>query len=158
MFDEKFWLAISFLTFLALMAKFIFPIISKALGNKAKLVEDEILEAKKMREEAQNLLNKSKEILEDAKNYSKNLIQDAKDQAEKLIAESEAELKKELDKKTAIAKERIKNEEEKAIREVKSGIIGAAIKLIEEQAAEVSKKSAAEINEDAISNISKMIN
>ena len=39
MINEKFWLAIAFLSFVALIIKYVGPIIAKALDNKSKKIE-----------------------------------------------------------------------------------------------------------------------
>ena len=52
MFNEKFWLAIAFLTFVGLIIKYVGPKITKSLDQKSKEIAEEILAAKEMKEKA----------------------------------------------------------------------------------------------------------
>src|SRR3989338_8087571 len=104
-FDEKLWLAIAFFSFLALIIKYVWPLIAKALDNKSKQIAEEILQAKEMKQKAEL-------------------------EAQKLIKETEHVLKEELKKKTNAAQDRIKTEQESAIRTIKSKIILDAMSLL----------------------------
>ena len=61
-FDEKFWLAVAFFTFVALMAKYVWPIIAKSLDAGSKKIAEEILAAQEMKKEAEKLLAKAEKI------------------------------------------------------------------------------------------------
>ena len=152
--DPKFWLSISFLIFLALMLKYLMPKITVDLDNKSKQIADQIADAKKMREQAEELLISAKKHNEDSINYCQKLIEDAKNEASKLLADSQNSLEEELAKKTALAKERIKAEEEKTIREIKSGIIEVVIKNIELRATSFPSALSSKLVKSAIDNIS----
>ena len=56
MFDEKFYLALAFLTFLGLIVKFVWPKIADALDANSKKIAQELLEAQELKERAQKLL------------------------------------------------------------------------------------------------------
>ncbi|MES2678040.1 MAG: hypothetical protein V4612_07015 [Pseudomonadota bacterium] len=155
--DPKFWLSISFLIFLALVIKFVLPKIILALDSKSKQIADQIIAAKQMKEKAEQLLLAAKKHHEESLAYCQKLIEDAKAEAAKLVADSQKSLGEELAKKTDLAKERIALEEEKTIREIKSGIISAAIKIIATKAANLSGNSAADLSKKAIDDISKMV-
>ncbi len=155
--DPKFWLSISFLIFLALVIKFALPKIILALDGKSKQIADQITSAKQMKEKAEQLLLVAKKHHEESLTYCQKLIADAQAEAAKLLTDSQKSLEEELAKKTDLAKERIALEEEKTIREIKSGIISAAIKIIETKAANLSGNSAADLSKKAIIDISKMV-
>ena len=63
MFNEKFWLAIAFLSFVALCIKYVLPKINKALDTKSKKIAEDILMAKKLREQAEKLLEEAKRLI-----------------------------------------------------------------------------------------------
>ena len=155
--DPRFWLAISFCIFLALLIKYVFPKIAAALDSKTKQIADQISAAKQMRESAEQLLLEAKKHHDESLQYCHKLIENAKDEAEKLLADSQRALEEELSKKTNLAKEKIKLEEEKAIREIKTEIIRSAITAIENKATNLSGNSTSEISKKAISNISAML-
>jgi F-type H+-transporting ATPase subunit b len=155
--DPKFWLSVSFLTFCALMAKFAVPKILAALDNKSKQIVNEIAQAEKMRQQAEQLLLEAKKYHEETLLYCQKLISDAGKETEKLLADSKNELAAELLKKTNLAKDRIKQEEEKTIREIKSNIIATAIKIIESKSHNLSGESSSLLAKKAVSDISKMV-
>ncbi len=126
-FDEKFWLAIAFFAFATLIIKFVWPLIAKGLDNKSKKIAEDILTAKDLREKAEKLLASAEKYYQESTDFAQKLLKDAEDEAKKLAADSRDTLEKEVSKKTAAALERIKIEEESAIREIKTKIVSTAI-------------------------------
>ena len=127
MFDEKFWLAIAFFSFLGLLTKFVFPKITKALDSQSKKIAEDILEAKKLRETSQKLLEEAQVFHKHSIEYSQKIITDAIDEAKKIELNSKKSLEDQIKKISDIALERLKTEEEFAIRQVKTNIINEAI-------------------------------
>ncbi len=84
MINEKFWLAIAFITFVLLLIKFARSFLLNALDNKAKLISDEIKSAKNAREQAEQALIKAEEYLKESIEYGNQLIIDAKKKLMKL--------------------------------------------------------------------------
>ncbi len=155
--DPRFWLTVSFTIFFVLVLKFILPKILKALDNKSKQITDDMEQAKKMREKAEELLLAAKKYHEESLTFCQKLLDDAKKEAEQLLIDSKNELAAELAKKTSLAQERIKQEEEKTIREMKTNIIAAAIKTIEAKSQTLSTESSSLIAQKAAIDISKMV-
>jgi len=153
MFDEKFWLALAFLAFITALFKFVFPKITKLLDSKCKKIAEDILEAKKIRESAQKLLEEAKVFHKHSIEHSQKIILDAIEEAKKIENISKKSLEDQIQKISNLALERLKNEEAFAIRQVKSNIINEAIeqfsalqfkeveqsKIIEKSLAEISK-------------------
>jgi F-type H+-transporting ATPase subunit b len=155
--DPRFWLTISFSIFTILLIKYVLPKILVALDNKSKQIADSIEQAKQMKEKAEQLLLEAKKYHEESLVYCQKLIHDAKEEADKLLSDSKKELAGELLKKTNLAKERIKQEEEKTVREIKSNIIASAIKIITNKSNNLSVESSSAIAKKAAADISKMI-
>jgi F-type H+-transporting ATPase subunit b len=153
MFDEKFWLAISFLAFGVIFKKYAWPFIIKALDNKSKEIANSILEAREMREHAQKLLLEAKKLHEEAEAFSKKTLSDAKNDAEKLALEAREAMKKEIEKISALAIQRVKNEEEKAIRLVKEEIISKTVANLEIDLKNIDNSSHANLLDKAVGNI-----
>jgi F-type H+-transporting ATPase subunit b len=127
MFNEKFWLAIAFFSFLGLLIKFVFPKIAKNLDAQSKKIAEDILEAKKLREGAQKLLEEAKVFHKHSIEHSQKIITDAIEEAKKIEINSKKSLEDQIKKVSDIALERLKSEEESAIRQVKVNIINDAI-------------------------------
>ncbi|MFT5703869.1 MAG: F-type H+-transporting ATPase subunit b [Rickettsiales bacterium] len=155
--DPTFWLAVSFSIFTALILKYVLPKITAALDNKSKQIADDIAKAKNSKEQADQFLIDAKKHYEESTRHCQKLIEDAKNEGKKLFEDAEKSLEVEISKRTSLAKERITAEEEKIVREIKSGIISAAIKAIEIRAANISSDSAKDFSKKSINDISKMI-
>ncbi|MBU6141191.1 MAG: ATP synthase F0 subunit B [Proteobacteria bacterium] len=132
-FDEKFWLAIAFSFFAALVAKYVWPIISKHLDSSSKKIAEEILAAKQMKESAEKLLTAAEKLYQEANIFSQKLIKDTEDEVRKLAADSQAALEEEIAKRKAAAIERIKSEEGLAIRELKIKIVNSALRKMQNE-------------------------
>jgi len=128
MINEKFWLAIAFLSFVTLIIKYVGPKIAKALDNKSKQIAQEILAAKELKERAEKLLAKAEKYYQESVTFAQKMVKDAEDESQKFIAESKEMLTAEIGKKTAAALDRIKMEEELTVREIKIKIVSSAIK------------------------------
>ena len=75
MFDSSFFVALSFLIFVGLVIYMGLPrMIISALDKRSADIQDELDEARNLREEAQKLLAKEKKNLDKAAEESKNLI------------------------------------------------------------------------------------
>lgn len=153
MFDEKFWLAASFGFFVGLIAKFVWPKISASLSEKSKKIAEEIIEAKNLKDEAQELISKSKAIYADSKKEAEKMIEMAEFEANKILQEAKKELQKEIKKSNELAISRIKTEEENSIRIVKTQLIDRIIEnlsseldLSSEQHQKIIEKSIKSIN------------
>lgn len=146
--DPKFWLAIAFITFIALIIKFARATITKSLEGKSKLIAEEILAAKELKERAILLLAKAEKYEKDSANYAAKLLQDAEAEAQKYAAEAAQMVESEIAKKTAASAERIKMEEVIAVREIKNRIVNLAVANLSEN---IGKEMSAADHEKVIS-------
>ena len=132
--------------------------IAKILDQKTKQIADEIATAKMMKEKAEKLLIEAEKFHKDSIEFSNNLLLSAELESQKLITEAQKSLEDEINKKIAAAEERIKTEEEKLIRDIKSKIIMAAIQVVEENILKSDKKKRSESSiEKAIEDFSKTV-
>ncbi len=131
--DEKFWLAIAFLAFVFLLYKYVWPILSKIIADHSNQIAKDLLDAKEMKEKALNLLKESEEQYQKSLEFSKKLIIDAENEAKKLFEDAKMAIEKDVAKKTEALNNRIKNEEEKTIRDIKEKIIKMAFVNVENE-------------------------
>lgn len=158
MLNEKFWLAISFATFILLLIKFVRPQMTKALDDKSKAIAEEILAAKEMKERAVQLLAKAEKYSAESASYAQKLIKDAEAEAEKFSTEARQMLDQEISKKTASSIERIKLEEIGAIRDIKTKIVAAAMENLSENiAAKMDQKNHGQLIDQATQDFEKVI-
>lgn len=154
MFDEKFWLAIAFFTFVGLIVKLVGPKIGKALDQKSKIIAEEILQAKQARQEAQDLLEQARKTYQESIETAKNLVKQADEEAQILLQNAKDILSQEVARMTLVASQRVKYEEEIAIREIKNKIITSAIIKLQDKAFDQEGKD--KIVENSIKNLQRI--
>jgi len=158
MFNEKFWLAIAFLAFTALLFKLVKSLVINALNQKTKDIADEIKKAKEARQKAEELLQKAQQYEEESKTYIEKLLSDANKEADLLAKKAKEEIDLEIAKTTQNSKDRIKMEEEIAIREMKQKIVSETIKNLNENLSkDISDSEQEKLFNGALENLKKMV-
>ncbi len=155
--DEKFWLAIAFLGFVALLIKYVLPMISAKLGEATKNIAKELEEARSMKEKAQKLLEESEKRFEEASKLAEKTIKESAAEAQKFLDEARKNIEIEVNKKTEALLTRIKFEEEKAVREMKVQIITMALGNIQSNLQNSDKNRANNLIKKSIDGINKII-
>jgi F-type H+-transporting ATPase subunit b len=94
--SELVYAAFAFLVLLALMYKFAFPAVQKAMEGRTQRIRDNLDDAERTKAEAQRILEEYQRQLADAKNESARIIEEARQTAEQmrrdLMVRAEAEV------------------------------------------------------------------
>lgn len=130
MLNEKFFLALAFLSFVILVFKYGRSSITGLLDNKLKSIAETILSAKETKKNAEKLLIEAEKYYNESRLYADKLISDAQLESQKIIQDSAKLITEEINKRTASALEKIASEEDLAIRQIKLQIISAVSKTI----------------------------
>jgi F-type H+-transporting ATPase subunit b len=133
MLNEKFWLAISFFSFVALVLKYFGPKISKILDDKSKSIAQDIILAKEARKKAEELLISAQEIHNKSIIDAKQLIVQAESESKNLLQNAQELIDQEIARMTLLASQRIKIEEEASIREIKTKILYSALAQLQDK-------------------------
>lgn len=126
-FDEKFWLALAFLTFVLLLAKLAGKVIVKMINDKSEAIKQAINDANLAKEKAQKLLDDAKKYHQESKDYADKLLANATSESQILAQKAKDEIDAEIKQKTAAAIKRVEMEQEIAIKEVKRKIVNSAL-------------------------------
>ena len=119
-FDATFWVAISFIIFFGGLIYLKIPKKINDLLNKMILdIKNELAESEKLRVESKILLDKAQEKLDKSNIENKNIINQAKAESEKLIIEMNDKFHKSAEIKKNLAKKKITQMKELAIKEIK---------------------------------------
>ena len=119
-FDATFWVAISFIIFFGGLIYLKIPKKINDLLNKMILdIKSELAESEKLRVESKILLDKAQEKLDKSNIENKNIINQAKTESEKLIIEMNDKFHKSAEIKKNLAKKKITQMKELAIKEIK---------------------------------------
>ena len=128
----EFWVAAAFVLFIGLLVYYKVPgLITKALDERADAIRRELDEARRLREEAQQLLNDYQRKRREAEDEANGIIEQAKREAEALAAETRQSLKESLARRTKLAEEKIARAEAQALNEVRAAAVDAAIAAAE---------------------------
>ena len=130
--DPTFWVAAAFVIFvLLLIVKGVPGILFKALDDRATAIRNELDEARRLREEAQNLLSDDQRKVRQAEGEAKNIIEHATREADAMKEEARQSLNELIARRTQQAEEKIARAEAQAFEEVRSAAIDQAISVTE---------------------------
>ena len=118
-FDETAWVAIAFLIFIGLVWKKASKAITEILDSRSLLIENELKEAKSLKEEALEELRKS---LQDQKNISdeaEQIIKHAQNAAKKIREDTNAKCLEIIHRREEQAKQKILAMETEAVNDIK---------------------------------------
>ena len=127
-FDATFWVAVSFFIFFGVLIYFKIPQnVNKLLSKMIVDIKNEITESEKLRTESKKLLDDAQHKLDSASSETKKILDQAKNDSEKLIIETNDKFHKSAEIKKNLAKTKIGQMKEAAIKEIKDTSIKIAV-------------------------------
>ena len=130
--DATFWVAVSFIIFFGGLIYLKVPQkVNEILNKLIKDIRSEIDESEKLRTEAKTLLNNSQKKLDSAESVSNEILEQAKKDSDKLIIELNDNFHKLSEIKKNLAKNKISQMKEAAIKEIKDYSIKIAVNSVE---------------------------
>jgi F-type H+-transporting ATPase subunit b len=130
--DTYFWTIVALVAFLAILFYFKVPAaIAKSLDARAESIREELDDARRMREEAQQLLADYQRRRKEAEDEAKDIIAQAKREAETLAAETRKALAETVERRTKAVEEKIARAEAQALGEVRSAAVDVALATAE---------------------------
>jgi F-type H+-transporting ATPase subunit b len=120
-FMAEFWVAVAFFIFVGLLVYLKVPgMVTKALDDRAEVIRKDLDAARKLREEAQDLLADYQAKQRQAETEAQQIIEEAQREAEALKAEGDKAMQESLVRRTRIAEEKIARAEAQAVAEVRA--------------------------------------
>ncbi|MFD1327380.1 F0F1 ATP synthase subunit B [Mycoplana ramosa] len=131
-FDATFYAFVGLVLFLALIVYLKVPgTMGKALDQRAEKISNELMEAKRLREEAQSLLAEYQRKRKEAEAEAAAIVATAQREAEALTAEAKEKTEEYVARRTALSEQKIKQAEVDAINAVRSAAVDLAISAAE---------------------------
>jgi F-type H+-transporting ATPase subunit b len=128
----EFWVAVSFVAFFAVLLYYGVPgLIAKALDDRAAAIRKELDEARRLREEAQNLLADYQKKHRNAGQEAEAIIEQARHEAQAYAQETRTALAETLERRTRQAEEKIARAEAQAVDEVRAAAVDMAMAAAE---------------------------
>lgn len=125
--DPKFWVAFAFFLFVAFTYKKIFAVVTRALDERSAKIRQELTQAENLRREAEQVLAEYKRKQAEYLQEASEILQKARQDADAMVAAAEAELNGALEARMKQAIEKIGQEENKAIGDVRHHVIDIAL-------------------------------
>ncbi len=125
--DPTFWVAVSFVLFVVLIAKMVWQKATAALDARADEIRRRLEEAQNLREEAQAAKANYQRLQRDALKEAEAILAHARDEAKRMREEGEAKLEVSLARREQLAVEKIAAAEVKALQDVREQMVDLAI-------------------------------
>ncbi|MDH3335067.1 MAG: F0F1 ATP synthase subunit B [Rhodospirillaceae bacterium] len=157
--STSFIVAAAFVMFFVFFGKKIFIALGSMLDDRSDKIRNELDEARRLREEAQDVLAEYERKQHDAMEEAENIVAAAREEAERLGLEASKQLDASIKRAEQMAKDRIDQAEAQAVAEVRAIVVDVAIeatgKILEK---DISGAKAKEIINNSISEIGKKLN
>ena len=149
--DPEFWVLVAAVIFVAAVWKPARKSLIGSLDERAARIRAELDEAKKLRDEAEQLLAQYREKERAAAAEAAAIVAHAVEEAERIAAQSARDLEQALARRQTLAEERIAQAEAKAVDEIRAVAIDVAIAAAREViAAEMNEQRGAVLLDAAI--------
>lgn len=157
--DNSFYATVSLVLFLAIMAYFGVPkIIGKMLDGKIKQIADDLEAAKRLREEAAELLVEYEKKRVAAESEAAGIIAAAKDEATRMTAEAKTALADMVVRRTKAVEDKIAQAESQAIAEVRARSADVAIEAARVVLTDEMNRKGGQVVDKAIGDVSSRLN
>jgi F-type H+-transporting ATPase subunit b len=125
--EPEFWVLAAALIFVAVIWKPARKALIGSLDERAARIRADLDEAKKLREEAEQLLAQYQQKQREAAAEAEAIIAHAREEAERIAQHSARDLEQALIRRQRLAEDRIAQAEQKALDEVRAAAIDVAI-------------------------------
>ena len=126
-----FWTTLVFLVLLALLTKYAWKPILKAVKERESKIEEALEAAEKARVDMAKLKSQNEDLRKEALAERDALLKEAREMKEKMLAEAKSVAKSEGDKIIEAARETIKHEKMAAVTEIKNQVATLSIEIAE---------------------------
>lgn len=126
--DATFWAFIGLILFFAILVYYGVPgLIGKALDARAERISHDLDEARRLRDEAQQLLAEYQRKRKEAEQEAQDIVTAARREADMLLAEAKQKTDDYVSRRTTLAEQKIAQAERDAVAEVRGRAVDIAI-------------------------------
>jgi len=130
--EPEFWVAVAFVIFVGVLIYVGVPaMMTKALDERAKRVQADLDEARRLKDEAQKLLTEYKAKQRQADDEAAAIIAGAKAEAERYATEAKAKMEEFVARRAKMAETKIAQAEAQAVADVRAAAADAAVSAAE---------------------------
>ncbi len=130
--EAEFWVLLGFLFFLGLLGYIgVHKKVAKALDDRAERIKAELDEARKLRDEASQLLADYQRKRQEAESEAQGIIAGAQAEAERMAADAKSKVEEFVARRTQMAETKIAQAEAQATADVRAAAAEAAVAAAE---------------------------
>lgn len=158
--EPESWVLVAFILFVALMVYLKVPaMVAKMLDERSAKIAKDLDEARKLREEAQALLDSYKAKRGEAEKQAADIVAQAKADAEEYAEEARRKLTESVERRTRQAEQKIAQAEAAAVKDVRNAAAELAIAAAAKLSAEAAKGTkGAKLIEESIAAVKSQLN
>jgi F-type H+-transporting ATPase subunit b len=153
--EPEFWVGVAFVIFIAVLWRAgAFAQIMSGLDARSARIQQELDEARRLREEAEKVLAEYKKKRGEAEGEAKAIVAQAQTEAAELTAEAERRMEEFVARRTKMAETKIAQAEAQALNDVRAAAAETAVRAAEQILVETVKgKTADELIAGAIKDV-----
>ena len=126
--DATFWATVGLVLFFALIIYLKVPgKMAQGLDDRSEKIRTDLDDARRLREEAQQLLAEYQRKRKEAENEAEGIVAAAKREAEAMAKDAERKTAEFVERRTAMAEQKIAQAEAQAVAEVKAKAVDVAV-------------------------------
>jgi F-type H+-transporting ATPase subunit b len=145
MLDAEFWVAAGFVIFLGLLGYLgIHRKAAEMLDQRGAQIRDQLDEARRLKEEAQQLLEHYRRKQQEAEGEAQLILANAKAEADRMAVDAKAKMEEFVARRTKMAETKISQAEAQALADVRSAAAEAAVAAAEKILTHTAKGKVAE--------------
>ena len=158
--DATFWALIALIIFLGIVAYMKVPgMLTKNLDERADKIRNDLEEARRLREEAQELLAEYQRKRKEAESEAESILSAAEREAAVLREDAKAKTEDYVSRRTAMAEQKIRQAEADAINEVRASAVDLAIVAAEKLiGSKVDSKASGELFKASLGELKTRLN
>ena len=158
--DATFWATVALFIFLALIVYLKVPgMLGRSLDDRAGRIRDELEEARRLREEAQQLLAEYQRKRKEAEREAGDIVDAAQRDAKNLAEDARKKTEEYVVRRTAMAEQKIAQAERDAIAEVRARAVDLGVEAARKVlASTVDAKASGRIFKDSLDAVKTRLN
>ena len=158
--DATFWAFVALIIFLGIVFYMKVPgMMAKSLDERANKIRNELDEARRLREEAQQLLAEYQRKRKEAEQEAGDIVAAAKREADQLVVEAQKKTEEYVARRTALAEQKIGQAERDAVNEVRASAVDIAVEAARKLLGDkVDAKTGAELFKSSLQEVKAKLN
>ena len=130
-FGTFFWMLVSFIIVLVILAKFGFPALVNMVNERKQYIDDSLKSAREANEKLSHIKEESESILVEARKEQARILKEAMDTRNKIVNEAKDKAKAEGGRLLEEARKQIQKEKDDTIRDIRKQVAELSVEVAE---------------------------